>query len=140
MFCEAFLCCESHLGLWCKLFCIKLQTSVDETCECGGAAVSKVADSKYLPREFVETNKNWQEEWVYIPDVGLENPPRAGIVTPFTPTPLTRRHSWSPKNNAADSWSTAKLAEKVAELSDRGLTLVDVMHVALSPGILLLQA
>lgn len=60
---EAFLCSEPHFGLWQKYFCIKLQTNIDETYECGGAAISRQAGSEYLPGEFLDTNKKWQEEW-----------------------------------------------------------------------------
>lgn len=105
-------------------------------CECSGAVINKVASVKYLAGEFMETNKNWQEEWFYIPDIGLEDPPRASIVTTFTPTPPTRRHSWKPKSSVLqESAMVTELAEKIARLSAEGLTLVDVMLVALSCGI-----
>lgn len=42
MVCEAFLCCEPHLRLWCKYFCVKLHTNNSETHECGGASISKI--------------------------------------------------------------------------------------------------
>lgn len=58
-----------------KLFCVKLQTNVNETCACGGANISKIGDVKYLEGDFIEMNKNWQEEWFYIADARLEDPP-----------------------------------------------------------------
>lgn len=73
--------------LWRKYFCVRLQTNVNETCECGGANIINIVGVNYLEGTFVETNKNWQEKWFYIPDVPLEDPVRTGIVTPFTPTP-----------------------------------------------------
>lgn len=46
-----------HFGLWLKYFSVKLQSNVDETYECGRAAISRQPDSQYLPGEFVDTNK-----------------------------------------------------------------------------------
>lgn len=48
-----------------------------EVCVCGCANISNIAGAKYLEGDFVETNKNWQEEWFYIPDVRLEDPLRS---------------------------------------------------------------
>lgn len=59
---------------------------------------------------------------------------------PFAPTTPTRRHSWSPTSNVVESKSTTNLGENVANLVDRGLTLEDVMHAALSRSVLPLQA
>lgn len=106
--CEAFLCSRPHLGLWCKLFCVKLQTNVDETCECGSAAISKVAGVKHLEGEFMEMNKSWQEEWFYILDVALEDPPRADVVTPLhldSPRPGSIRASRRAMQWQSLAWS-----------------------------------
>lgn len=91
--CEAFLCVEAHFGLWRRYFQVKLQTNVNETCECGGATIYKQAESEYLAGDFSETNKTWQEEWFYVRDVELDNPPQSGMVTPFSQVPQVKRHS-----------------------------------------------
>lgn len=96
---------------------MKLQTNVDETCECGGAAICKQAGSKYLPGDFSETNKKWQEEWFYMPDVELDNPPRAGIVTPLSRVPAVKRHSWSLKNNPEETYAVRRLHRKLRDLA-----------------------
>lgn len=141
IFCEAFLCCEPHFGLWCKYFNMKLQTRGPETCECSSAYIGKILGSGYLDGTLIETNKNWQEEWFYISDVSLENPPRAGIITPFTLTPLTKLNSWRPRSSpSAYSEEVTNLRKKVARWVKDKLTLVQVTHVALSRGIQPLQA
>jgi hypothetical protein len=63
---------------------VKPQSNNPEACECGGVVISKILGFSYLEETFIETLKNWQDEWFYISDVPLDNPPRAGIVTPFT--------------------------------------------------------
>lgn len=57
MLCEAFLCVAPHFGMWRKYFYMKLQTNNDETCECGGATISRNTGSQYLPGEFVDIKK-----------------------------------------------------------------------------------
>lgn len=105
---------------------------MDEDCECGGAIICKQPRSGYLAGEFLETNKKWQEEWFYIPDVELANPPQAGIITPFSHVPSVKRNSWSPRNTPEETPEVKKLHRQVRKLADLGLKLVNVMHLALS--------
>lgn len=60
---------------------------------------------------------------VLSPDVPLEDPHRADINTPFSPTPPRKWYSWRPKSRLQeDSPAVARLAEQVARLRQRGLT------------------
>lgn len=52
--------------------------------DCAGAVIYLVADFGYLDGFPKESTEDWQEEWFYLPDVPLEDPPRAGLLTPFT--------------------------------------------------------
>lgn len=52
--------------------------------DCAGAVIYLVADFGYLDGFPEESTEDWQEEWFYLPDVPLEDPPRAGLPTPFT--------------------------------------------------------
>lgn len=53
--CECFLFIEPHFGFWRKYFQVKLQMNMNETCECGGAAICKQSGPGCLAGEFVET-------------------------------------------------------------------------------------
>lgn len=72
--------------------------------------------------------------------MGLEDPPQAGIVTSLSETLPTRLNSWSLKNNTRESSQVRKLFEKIAQLAREGVTLEDMMHMALSSRIVPLQA
>ena len=72
---------------------------------------------------------------VIIPDVGLEDPPWAGIVTLSPPIVLLpeQEHSWKPKSCALqESAMLTRLAKKIVKLSDEGTRLVDVKFMVLS--------
>ena len=81
-----------------KLFCVKMQTNGAQPTECGATMISRTSGSLLPEGKFIETVKNWQEEWFYMADVPLGN--REGIPTPFTTTSSDRLHSWMLKNNA----------------------------------------
>lgn len=101
--------------------------------------ISKSSGVKWLQGKFIETVKNWQEEWFYMADVPLSN--REGIATPFSATPPERLHSWTPKNiHWEETEELTKLIERVEYFIEKGVTLIDVMHVALYRGIQPLQA
>lgn len=57
-----------------------------------------MADSGYLDGSPEESEENWLEEWFYLPDVPLEDPPRAGLITPFMLSPPKKWYSWRPKS------------------------------------------
>lgn len=71
-----------------------------------------------------------------MPNVELDNPPRAGIVTPFSRVPPVKRHSWSLKNNPEETYAVRRLHRRVRDLAGQDVTL---MHVALSRGVQPLQ-
>ena len=74
-------------------------------------------------------------------DVPLTDPDRNGIPTAFSTTPLARLHSWNPKNITwAEMEEEVKLMERVECFIKQGVTLVDMMYVALSRSIQPLQA
>ena len=54
--CEAFLRIPPHFGLWLKTFSVKPKVVDGEQAECGGAIVSKLAN----------TSNQWRREWFYI--------------------------------------------------------------------------
>ena len=63
---EAFLCIPPHIGLWLKTFNVKPKVVDGEQVECGGATVSKLANTFWPKGSFTETSNLWQQEWFYI--------------------------------------------------------------------------
>ena len=64
--CEAFLRIPPHFGLWLKTFNVKPKLVNREQAECGGAMVSKLANTTWSKGTFTKTSNSWQQEWFYI--------------------------------------------------------------------------
>ena len=64
--CEAFLHIPPHFGLWLKTFNVKPKVVDREQAECGGATVSKLANTLWPKGSFMETSNLWQRERFYI--------------------------------------------------------------------------
>ena len=62
--CEAFLRIPPHFGLWLKTFNVKPKVLDEEQVECGGAIVSKLANTPWPKGSFTETSNLWQREWL----------------------------------------------------------------------------
>lgn len=97
MLCEAFLGCLSHFGLWCKYFCALPRKRGNTLLSCGGAVIYIVAGSGYLDGSPEESDENWQEEWFYLPDVPLVDPPQTSVATTFSPDPPRKLYNCRPK-------------------------------------------
>ena len=100
--------------------------------------ISKLHGVTWLPGKFIETIKQWQEEWFYMADVPSGD--KEGVPT-FSAAPLKRLHSWTAKNiDWGKKEEVEVLQDRVKFLIDEGVTLVDVIHVMLHRRVQPLQA
>ena len=60
--CKAFLRIPPHFGLWHKTFHVKPKLVNGEQAECGGAMLSKLANTIWPKGTFTETSNSWQQE------------------------------------------------------------------------------
>ena len=92
--CEAFLRIPPHFGLWLKTFNVKPKVVDGEHAECGDAMISKLPNATWPKGSFVETNKVWQQEWLYITEPRDTN----WVAEPaFRSGPPERLTSWTKK-------------------------------------------
>ena len=63
---EAFLRITPHFGLWLKTFNVTPKMIGGRQVECGGAAISRRADTPWPAGSFQEELGLWQQEWFYI--------------------------------------------------------------------------
>lgn len=102
--------------------------------------ICREAGSGYFDGSPEDMDENWQEEWFYLLDAPLTDPPQVGLVTPFSPAPPKKWYSWHPlMRSEIHSPSVIRLADQVTQLRHGYLTLPSVMAVALSRGIQPLQ-
>ena len=74
--CEAFLHITPHFGLWLKTFNVKPKVVDGEQAECGGAMVSKFANTLWPKGSFTETyNLSYYKTIFYIQFQCLEGKP-----------------------------------------------------------------
>lgn len=110
-------------------------TNVTETCECGGAAITKwFYISEYLDGTMGKSNKKWWDGWFYISDLKMGYPPLTDLVEAFTLVPPIRRNSWSPKGTLANSKEVAMLHRTMQKLAKDNLTMVGAMMLVLDRG------
>lgn len=65
-------------------------------------------------------------------DRSYTNPNRDGVASAFTATPPAKLNSWNPKNITwEETPEVTRLMERAAYFKQKGVTLVDVMYVAL---------
>lgn len=104
-----------------NFFFLELQFNGSEPLECGGAHIGISAGVEYLEGKFADTRKNRQEEWFYLPDVPLTDPPRVGTVTPFSDVPPVKRYLWRPRSTAqSDTPVVDALTQKTSQLCGEG--------------------
>ena len=87
--------------------------------------ISKIHGIRWLPGKFIETVKQWQEEWFYMADVPSGD--REGVPA-FSAAPLNGMHSWTAKNLDWGNQEEVKvLQDRVDFLIGEGVNLVDVI-------------
>ena len=59
---------EPRFGLWLKVFGIKPHSSGYKFADCGGAMISNIPRVIWPEGSFIQTVKQWQQEWFYLAD------------------------------------------------------------------------
>lgn len=94
----------------------------------------RVASTRYSVGTPKEDSEEWSPEWFYIEDVPLCEPVQRGLPG-YSDAPLKKRLNWWPKGpSQEESPEVQCLAAKVRvlALAHGGLTIVDVMAIAIN--------
>jgi len=138
--CELFLGCEAHFELWRELFCLVPRHQGGSIFEVGGAEVWRIAGSGYLVGTPKKGSEEWTSEWFYIEDVPLLDPVRRGLPE-FSGAPLKKRLNWCSRNpKQEDNMEVMRLVSKVRLLAHSGLSIIEVMAIAIKRCIQPLQS
>jgi hypothetical protein len=136
-FCECFLGCPAHWGLFKHIFTIRSQavkkantndskTNVIQLC--GGLGLQKRTGSSFPSLSFPDSVRGWQSTWFYCKDVASPNMstglPPFTLARPTAPRPLVVSEE---EKAAVDT-----LVSSVVELVQGGVTGLDLLEVFLS--------
>ena len=98
----------------------------------GGAEVWRIAETGYLSSTPKKASEEWPSEWFYIEDVILPDPIRRGLPE-FSSAPLKKHASWRPRSlEEEDSAEVLRLANKIRELANSGLSIIEVMAISIT--------
>src|SRR3954470_19324312 len=132
--CELFLGIEAHFALWKRLFCLVPRSQGGSIYQVGGAEIWRIAGTGYPPGTPKKGSEDWPSEWVYIDDVPLPDPIRAGLPE-FSMAPLKKRLSWRPRSSQGEeNRDVHYLMSRIRLLAHSGLTMIRVMAVCIMRG------
>lgn len=124
--------CEAHFELWKKFFwLVPRHQGGGSIFEVGGAKVWHIAESGYPVGTPKRGSEEWSLEWFYIEDVPLSDPIRCELPE-FSSAPLKKLFSWRPMSpRQEDSVEVMRLVSKVRLLTHSGLSIIEVMAIAI---------
>ena len=98
-----------------------------------------IADTGYpfgTPRKAPD---EWPSELFYIEDIALPDPIQKGLPE-FSRVPLKKRHSWHPRSlEEEDGAEVRQLMSRLRDLTQSGLTVIEVMAISIARGVQPLQ-